>query len=87
MKFFCRKKSSLNSQNPSANDTDYVNLFKSMTNGEQLYDTLKKQCHPDLFVGSDKALLAEELFKLLQEHKMNYEKLIEIQKRIESELL
>lgn len=84
MRLFNRYKSSLN---PEISHTDFANMFKSMANGQQLYDKLKKLCHPDLYAGTEKEAVAEELFKLLQENRMNYNKLIDIQNRIEFELL
>jgi hypothetical protein len=65
-------------------DMDHVMQDLHLSN--QLYKSLSKKYHPDRFIGSIKIELAEEIFKLIQQNKSNYNGLLAIQKRAELEL-
>lgn len=66
--------------------TNFVSLFESMEKGQALFNQLKRKCHPDLFLEEEKKVKAEELFKLVMKHSTDYEALLGLQKRIETEL-
>lgn len=67
--------------------TNFVSLFESMGKGQALFTQLKRKCHPDLFLEEKKKEKAEELFKLVMKHSTDYDALLILQKRIETELL
>lgn len=65
---------------------NYTSLFQSMDKGQALFNQLRVKCHPDKFVGTNKQLLAEELFKQVQANSTNYEALIALKERIDKDL-
>ena len=60
------------------NEVDMDALMKDMHHSKDLYKELSRKYHPDRFVGSVLQSEAEELFKLIQENKTNFNKLEEI---------
>lgn len=66
---------------------DYKGLFVSMGQGQELFNQLKKRCHPDRFVGTEKYHIAEELFKEVQANSTNYDALMKLRARIDNDLL
>lgn len=67
-------------------DLDMANVMQDLHLSRQLYKTLSRKYHPDKFIGTMKVELAEELFKLIQQNKSNYNGLLAIEKRAELEL-
>lgn len=58
---------------------DFGNIINSSFNSRQLYDELKRKCHPDRFVDDkDKNEYAEKLFQEISKNQTNYDKLIEL---------
>lgn len=62
-----------------------INVVDSISKSKTLFKTLIKKAHPDLHPDS-KNELATDLTELLNEHRYNYQKLVEIKLRIENEL-
>jgi hypothetical protein len=60
------------------NEVDMDALMKDMHHSKDLYKELSRKYHPDRFVGSILESESEELFKLIQENKTNFNKLEEI---------
>ena len=84
MGLFRKRKDCVKSEEkPSIN---YTALFASMGKGQQLFNELKVRCHPDCFIGTDKQVLAEDLFKQVQANSTNYEKLLSLKEQIDNEL-
>jgi DNA-directed RNA polymerase specialized sigma54-like protein len=52
---------------------------------KQLYDELKKKCHPDLFT-DEKADIATQIFQMLIQKKYSYSELLKIKEQAEKEL-
>lgn len=64
-------------------DKGMANVVNSMFLSAPIYDKLKVLCHPDRFIDENKKKLAESLFQELQENKYNYEKLLELESKID----
>lgn len=60
------------------------NIVYSMFNSQPLYDKLKVRCHPDRFIDTQKEDIANSLFQELQQNRYNFQKLKELQVKIES---
>ena len=59
----------------------------NMDKAIELYNELKKKCHPDRFVGDDlKTEMADKLFQEITKNKNNYKKLEELKKQAIKEL-
>ena len=68
-------------------EVDLNNVFNSMFNSKNLYDTLKRKIHPDKFPNNDDHFkIATELASQLNEHKNDFEKLKEIKSIAEEKL-
>jgi flagellar biosynthesis/type III secretory pathway M-ring protein FliF/YscJ len=68
-------------------EIDYNNIFESSFHGKELYDELKKKCHPDRFPNDPiKNKIALELAQEISENKNNYKKLIELKEIVKSKL-
>ena len=63
-------------------NSEMTNVVNSMFLCEPIYDKLKVKCHPDRFVDENQKSIAENLFQELQKHRYNYEKLLEIEIKI-----
>jgi len=65
-----------------SSNSEMTNVVNSMFLCEPIYDKLKVKCHPDRFVDENQKSIAENLFQELQKHRYNYEKLLEIEIKI-----
>jgi hypothetical protein len=63
-------------------DKDMNNVISSVFLCNPIYDKLKIKCHPDRFIDENKKQIAEKLFKELQECRFNYDKLLDVEVRI-----
>lgn len=62
------------------------NVVNSIFKSKQLYDELKKKCHPDRFLDKEMNAIANELFQELTKNKANYDALCRIKERAVNEL-
>lgn len=62
------------------------NVVNSIFKSKQLYDELKKKCHPDRFLDKERNAIANELFQELTKNKANYDALRKIKERAVNEL-
>ena len=67
-------------------EIDFGNVVSSSLLAKNLYDELKKICHPDKFLNEQDINKANELFQLVTQNKGDYNKLISIKERIYREL-
>jgi hypothetical protein len=67
-------------------DLSMDNVMQDLHLSGQLYKTLSRKYHPDKFIGTMNIQLADEIFKLIQQNKGNYNELLAIEKRAELEL-
>jgi len=66
---------------------DFSQVMNSAFHSKELYDTLKKRCHPDRFAGNPQMIaIATALFASIVENKYNYQALLDLKKRAEQEL-
>ena len=63
-------------------NSEMTNVVNSMFMCSPIYDKLKVKCHPDRFIDENQKAIAENLFKELQKHKYNYDKLLDIELKI-----
>ncbi len=62
-------------------------MINSSFNSQQLYDELKKKCHPDRFPNdNDKNSIAINLFQEISENKNNSKRLLELKEIAEQKL-
>ncbi|MFK7031598.1 molecular chaperone DnaJ [Flavobacterium oreochromis] len=60
-------------------EIDFDNIIKSSFHSKQIYDELKRRCHPDRFPDDiDKKVIADKLFQEITENKNNIKRLIEL---------
>lgn len=63
------------------------NDMKDIWLAKDLYDNLKKVCHPDRFVDDDKKFdLANSLFQEITKNKNNYQRLLELEQQAKEQL-
>ena len=71
-------------------DMDFSSMFTAINNRteiEQLFKSLSRRCHPDVYVGNpEKMALAEELFKSVMANSTNYKELVQIDSIITKQL-
>ena len=67
-------------------EIDYSNVVSSSLLAKNLYDELKKICHPDRFLNEQDINKANELFQLVTQNKGDYNKLLSLKERIYREL-
>ena len=71
-------------------DMDFSSMFTAINNRteiEQLFKSLSRRCHPDVYVGNpEKMALAEELFKRVMANSTNYKELVQIDSIITKQL-
>ncbi|GAL76089.1 hypothetical protein JCM19275_2221 [Nonlabens ulvanivorans] len=73
-----------NAKNSKVNMGD---LMDSINGGaRELYKELSRKCHPDLFINTDKQLIAQDLFQEISKNKRDYKKLTELKERAVLEL-
>lgn len=66
---------------------DFDGLMNSAFHSQELYDELKKKCHPDRFSTNPRLVeKATEIFALITKNKYNYQALAELKERAEKEL-
>lgn len=67
-------------------EIDFGNVVSSSLLAKNLYDELKKICHPDKFLNEQDINKANELFQLVTQNKGDYNKLLSIKEQIYREL-
>ncbi len=67
-------------------DIDFNNVINSSFKSKTLFDSLKKECHPDRFTDKELNDKATEIFGLLVANKRNYTALLALKERAEKEL-
>jgi hypothetical protein len=67
-------------------DVDLGNLFESINKSEELYNVLKKKCHPDRFLDPEQNKIADALFQEITKNKRNYKNLLELKMAAEKQL-
>lgn len=67
-------------------EIDFSNVVSSSLLAKNLYDELKKICHPDRFLNEQDINKANELFQLVTQNKGDYNKLLSLKERIYREL-
>lgn len=72
-----------NAKNSKVNMGD---LMDSINGARELYKELSRKCHPDLFINTDKQLIAQDLFQEISKNKRDYKKLTELKERAVLEL-
>lgn len=65
---------------------DMDNLIYSIAGSKELYKELSKKCHPDKFFNLPNHKLAEEIFQEISKNRRNYDALLHLKKRAETEL-
>lgn len=65
---------------------DFGNLFDSINKSEELYNLLKKKCHPDRFLDPEQNKIADALFQEITKNKRNYKILLELKMDAEKQL-
>ncbi|MDR1347503.1 MAG: hypothetical protein LBJ63_03605 [Prevotellaceae bacterium] len=74
-------------QNVLAGEIDFDNIIKSSFQAKQLYDELKKKCHPDLFPNdAEKNSTANEISQAVSKNRHNYKKLLELKEQAKQQL-
>ena len=67
-------------------EIDFSNVVSSSLLAKNLYDELKKICHPDRFTNEHDVKKANEIFQLVTQNKGDYNKLLSLKERIYNEL-
>lgn len=67
-------------------EIDFGNVVSSSLLAKNLYDELKKICHPDRFTNEQDTKKANEIFQLVTQNKGDYNKLLSLKERIYNEL-
>lgn len=67
-------------------EIDFGNVVSSSLLAKNLYDELKKICHPDRFLNEQDINQANELFQLVTQNKGDYNKLLSLKEQIYKEL-
>ena len=63
-------------------EIDFRNVMMSSFHAKEIYDDLKKKCHPDRFVGDEqKTEIADKLFQEITKNKNNYKRLEELKQQ------
>ena len=65
---------------------DFGNIVSSSLLAKDLYDELKKVCHPDRFHNERDINKATELFQLITQHKGDFNRLESLKEQIYNEL-
>lgn len=82
-KYLLRQRFKADALQQEVNMADVMgNIFQA----RQLYDQLKRQCHPDRFIDPDLRSRADQLFQQITESKRNYARLQELKTQAEQEL-
>lgn len=68
-------------------EVDFDAVINSAFHSQEMYDLLKKRCHPDRFSTQPELIdKATELFALISKHKYDYAMLCKLKERAEKEL-
>lgn len=67
-------------------EIDFGNVVSSSLLAKNLYDELKKICHPDRFLNEQDINKANKLFQLVTQNKGDYNKLLSLKEQIYKEL-
>jgi len=67
-------------------EIDYSEIVEGFFKGKDLYEELRVMSHPDRYANTEKEQRATELFKLVQDNRGNYRKMLEIKEMIYKEL-
>lgn len=68
-------------------EIDFENTFMSAFHSKELYDKLKKRCHPDRFApDEEKMKIADDIFQRIRKYETNYNKLVELQEEAKKKL-
>ncbi len=68
-------------------EIDFENTFMSAFHSKELYDKLKKRCHPDRFApDEEKMKVADDIFQRIRKYETNYKKLVELQEEAKEKL-
>lgn len=66
---------------------NFDNVIHNAFYSSELYDSLKKVCHPDRFIGDDQLVeRATEIFALVAANRYNSRELLKLKERAEKEL-
>lgn len=66
---------------------DFENTFMSAFHSKELYDKLKRRCHPDRFAPDEgKMKIADDIFQRIRKYETNYKKLVELQEEAKEKL-
>lgn len=68
-------------------EIDMNDVMGNIFQAKQLYDQLKRSCHPDRFTDRELRLKADALFQQITENKRNYSRLQELKAQAEKELM
>jgi len=69
------------------NEIDFDNILNSAFHSNEIYEQLKKKCHPDRFEPDEKKVaIAQEIFQLAGKNKHDIKTLMLLKKRAEDEL-
>ena len=68
-------------------NVDFDSVINSAFHSQEMYDLLKKKCHPDRFSTQPELVeKATEIFALIVKNKYNHQALLELKERAEKEL-
>ena len=67
-------------------EIDFDNVITSSFHANELYDKLKKTCHPDRFTSEEQRVIADQLFHQITQNRRDYKKLVELQHEAENKL-
>ena len=68
-------------------NVDFDSVINSAFHSQEMYDLLKKECHPDRFATQPELVeKATEIFALIVKNKYNHQALLELKERAEKEL-
>lgn len=74
-------------QKMKTGEVDFNGVISSAFHSQELYDMLKKKCHPDRFSNCPQLIdKATEIFSLISKNKYNHKALLKLKERAEKEL-
>ncbi len=74
-------------QTKEHDNVDFGNVINSAFNSRQLYDKLKKKCHPDLFpLDNEKNAIATDIFQRIKQNEHNVDELKKLKEEAEEKL-
>lgn len=70
------KKAQIKNEVMQEGSIDFRNVFNNAFNSKEIYDDLKKKCHPDRFVDdAEREVIANELFQRITQNQHNIDNL------------